>query len=508
MKSILIALIIILFFGCVAEGQTFSCGSGDTEWSAGLTWTDGIEPGDASVCPNGYTCHYVDCDAVSDGTGTYASPYWGFETVLGYLNAGDFYEGVVKRTNDSKQIVYVKGTCDYGTSVESSTGPFKQIRVWRSTGSASDPVIVKSYPGIAQAIFDGEGTGHRAIEFKNTAGAVAGGGFLIENFRITDYIYDGISVQDSFEYIDIHSVTVDNIDGDGDGTYGPIMIYQRDTDSKQTALIRNCYLHTNDLDATGGLSNRGTIRHHGVYNAHADSTFTVQNTIVEDGAYCFQDKHFGGNVLIKESICSNAIGMAYIRADSIEFDRVIWDSINVDDPTGDGSSGFFLSKENIEAGYDVSVNIHNCTIYDLTSKLFTADPVDDDIAVTFEDNIIDDSAYTGRPIYLAPNSGDSLVLLDQNFGGNIYNISSSTQSGFAWYKNTGYSFSGFNTLFSDTTSTVADPGLVDPSNGDFDSSLTIGACVLSAEPEPTASTGRKVISEALNPLSPSRGLGM
>lgn len=507
MKSFLVVVFLLLFFGCVAEGQTFSCGSGSTEWEAGLTYSNGVEPGDASTCPTDHTCYYVDCDAVADGSGTYASPYWGFETVLGYVDGGSFISGDVSTSSDTAVIIYVKGTCDYGTSSEDATGPFKQAVHWRAVGDKDDPIVIKSYPGVAQAVFDGEGTGDFGMYFKNNGGA--DGAWRIENIRVTDYLEYGILIGDYCDYIDIHSVTVDNIKGDGGcGTCSPITVYQKSSTRAQTGLIRNSYFYNNDINAVGGIDNRKTITHHNDNSTHADSILTVQNVVIDGGAYCFGDKWFGGHFVIKDSICSNATGMVRFRSPNGEVDNVIFDSINREDPTSSGTYGFNISAEN---STEANVSIHDCTFYDIGSSngtLFSsATAPNDDFVIDFYNNIVVDTTYTGRPVYLAAWSSESIDPDELTFSNNMYNLSSSTQNGFAWLMGSGKSLTEWNTFVGDTTSIVDDPELSDPANGDFDSDLEIGACVLSAEPA-AATTGRTVIGDQLNPLSPSVGLGM
>ena len=443
------------------------------QWHAGLSYADGIEPGTASDCPSGYTCYYVDCDAVSDGTGTYASPYWGFETVLGYESGGTFYQGVITSTTDTKTIVYVTGTCDCGTSTEDATGPFKQIRYWREMGDSSDPVTIKSYLGVSRAVFDGEDTCDSGIEIKNVS---QGGGVRIQNILIQGYLISGIRVEEDYDYVDISSVEVTGIKGDGTGTYGPVMIYHKDAATAQQAFLRNSYLHDNDKNAVGGLNNRGTINYHSVYTANTSSLFTVQNTLVEDGAYCYRVKHYGGQMLVKQSICRDAVGIALVRTNTFTLQQTVADNITFIDPVDlTSNNGIMLDVENMQAGYQLTFIGTNNTFYKVPFVFATPSVPNDNVVITWQDNIIDAISPTGKFLFLAQYAADSFDVSEYTGGGNMYNISASSEATFADINDTDYSFSGAMTALSETGSSVDDPELADPDNHDYSSDLSIGA---------------------------------
>lgn len=480
-----LALVLALLFPIIASAQYVS---------SGLIYPDGIEPGDPSVCeaPGGKTCYWVDCDASSDGTGTYASPFWGFETVFGYYDSGASYVLGSARGGD---YIYVKGSCLPSVSSDTATGPYQLVRIGRAAqmGTAAEPVVIKSWRGESQAVFDGEyrttlGTQIRTENSPNAGlirveqSAAANSYIKIQNIKIYRYHTTGIRVEPNTEGVTIQSVTcqdgrVDQNAGTGgcfSRNYNASLVFSDDfsynyfVDNNHT-----CNTYVGDADANCPTStNDGTVTLTTEPAASTGSVANIHHNLDENSTKFLHEKH-NGNVTVN-------VYQNYISAPDIAFhlrakQTNIYDNVIVT-PT---SYVFELDPEN--ETLNVSLSAYNNSIYMTSGKLmYSLDNWNDDGTIEVYDNAIK-STSTSTPFFsLAPYAGQYFVRASFTMDHNYFDVPSVVQTSFSCFGPTSAgascttrNFADTKTELGDSTSSVTDPLFTDPGSEDFN--LQVGA---------------------------------
>jgi hypothetical protein len=485
---------VVLFFVALGAEAQYT--------SAGLTWPDGIEPGTASVCdaPGGKTCYWVDCDAGSDGTGTYASPYWGFETVYGYYSGGSYFPG----TAVGGDIVYVKGTCAVSESVDTATGPLRQAIVARNAqvGTVAEPSILKSYKGEAQAIFDGEFDDSITgvvdannnpllglIRIHPTIVTVAKG-FRVENVKITRARRTGLNCGYSaatVAYCDIHSVWFEDNDIDSNGVYGPLMIDGSATDYVQAHTIRNNRFTNNyrncsadeanmsgDVTCTAG-DNDGAI---GVYSANGSvpiGTIDIYDNYFDNNTKHIRDKHNGS---ITKTVYNNWFGSS--EGEALYDRQTAWTvRHNIFDMGAGAQYLMVVTDDAPPATKSRSLNFYNNSIYN-ASRMIDIQPgagtYTDYLTWDVYNNAVQATSATDRYIVIHPESGTTATFTTAKWtsNNNYFNVGATTQTKFTYLGpassgsgGTERDFATSMTYLSDASSSVTNPLFEDPAGDDF-----------------------------------------
>lgn len=443
-------LFAILFLPLLAQAQDYD--------DPGLIWADGIEPGTASTCEatGGSTCYWVDCDAVTDGDGSFANPYWGFETVAGYMNGGSFVQGSLL----GGDFLYVKGTCDSAESTEDATGPLKVLKIKRAAqyGTLTHPTVVKSYKGTSRAIFDMQQDTAivSAIELEDATEA-AGKYVHIQNVLVQDYYNRGIDCHGPTG-CSLYNVEIKDGKANGDGVLGSAVFFAEGTQAYTHSVDRS-YFHDNNVSPSGGANNQGSICLLSETTADAASVFNVTNSKFENEIKGIRHKHNGviTNNVVGNLFLNNDQAM-YLRADTtVAHNNVM---VNTTDWV------FDMCSENLSTKVDLTA--YNNTVY--TSPRFvqtSCAPQDEDHHLTLYNNIFDDTSTSGVILGLATNSAEGFGLDDIIHDHNMYNIGSSAQTSFMERENTVRSFTNSMSDFSDSTSAVDDPEMTNPAGGDY-----------------------------------------
>lgn len=468
------------------------CAVSGTAWgqftSAGLQWTNGIEPGTASTCENAGHCWYVDCDAVADGNGSYASPFWGFETVGGYWLAGTFYNGSVA----GGDIIYVKGTCEVTGSVDSATGPYKQLRIGQTgQGTLVAPTIIKSYLGTAQAIFDGENKnvldapvdvgrtentpGQGLLRFHNTGNL--GGAVRVQNIKIYRSAANGIHAMDGVGGVDTYSVTFQDCQSDETGTSGQVSLEAGQAAITYTHVVRNSVFdNVDDLSpgANGTITNNdGTISLTSGVTQGVGSTLTVRNSTFDGCPHALRGKHNGANMTLEAY--SNTFNNVY----SVLFGRTETNLIHHNLASNVTGAFAILDQENVQTNIDLTA--YNNSVYLADKFLWTQSSWQDTGVITVYNNAVDSTTATAVPwIGISRYAGEYSALANMVFDHNYFRVNATQQATFSCIGPTtgggactNRNLADTKTYLSDTTSAATDPLFTDPASGDF--SLTPGA---------------------------------
>ena len=469
---------------------------------AGLAYPTGIEPGNPSDCENPGHCWYVDCDAVSDGVGTYASPFWGFETLFGYYSAGSFITGSIA----AGDYVYVKGTCNITKSAnnDTATGPYQMIRSARQgqLGTLANPTVIKSYLGTAQAVFDGEfATALTGVH--DASNDVSGGmikiaptiagsalGIKIQNIKVTQSRYIGINCgygAATVAYCDINSVWFEDNDIDSTGTTGPLFIDCSATDFAQAHTVRNCKFTNNyrNCAAKGGnmtgdtscargdpsgTTNDGAL---GIYSANGATpigTVTIQDSYFDNNFKHIKTKHNGSaSTTVKRNYFGSAPEeLIYIRQTTWSVFDNIFDG---------GDNVFVVTTEAPPGGKTRSLDFHGNTVYKGTRLIALEDSgtYADYLTWNVYNNAID-SQVTTSPIIAISTSGTVSTFTPAKWTShhNYFYVNASAQTTFSSLMPavsgsaaTVRSFANTMTYLSDASSSVSDPKFTNPASDNF-----------------------------------------
>ncbi|MCB0344462.1 MAG: hypothetical protein KDD66_05070 [Bdellovibrionales bacterium] len=446
--------IIALALFCLAAP---SIGSADP-YGPGLLYPTGVEPGSASQCEatGGKKCWWVDADAPAGGNGTYASPYNSFETVVGYMNGGDYTQGQI----GGGDYLYVKGT--FSASNHNTTSNSMIIRFARASqgGTASQPTVVKSWRGQPRAIFDGEYLLNDMIHVSALSGT-ANQGVRIQNVEFTRSNGRGIYIDDNVKNVEIVSVLVHDGKGDGImGVGGGISVSM--TSQLHTFSIKNSVFYNNKVNKSGSDNNVGAIGILSEGGAQTGSKITLVNNVIYDEVQGIRHKH-SGNIIteayyndIKD--CTNGF---YLRAFNNDIHHNVISNCQV---------GFFVEAEN--QGGNQNSEIYFNTLYNTPEAVDTGyETTSYQRNINFHDNV-----------YYNNSQSDGVITLGR-WGSNPYTISQWTSSknffynaasqSFMFHQGAAKSFSNAMSYVSDGSSTNQQVQFENAAQGDF--RLAIGS---------------------------------
>lgn len=448
--------------------------------NAGLVWADGIEPGDPSTCeaPAGKSCYWVDCDKGSNGAGTYADPDWGFETIFGYYSSGNYQLGVAR----GGDIVYVKGTCEATGSVDSATGPYKQVRLARGVqyGTLTDPITIKSWRGTPRAVFDGEYAQSLAVQNdgNNAPSSLmrfwdtnsTGGYVRLQNIRLTRWYAIGAGHSGDVRGIDVYSVEADN--GRMDkfvGTGGAITMQLLSTHAT-ASVIRNSYFHdiTNNCglggDADCGIDNNdGTICV--LSESGATGSVTIRDSLFDNNLRHVRDKHNGqATVYVYGNLFKGGENAFHRRAQ----DYYIYNNIF------SGITGKLIETETATASTPANTRFYNNSVYNIGTFIGIASSWTDDGFFEIYNNAFDSASSSTVP-FINFGSGGSMDPTDFIQDRNYFRISATQQATFSCLGPTppstgtctNRSFATHNTYVSDVGSATTNPNFGAPASGNF-----------------------------------------
>lgn len=459
--------------------------------SSGLTYSDGIEPGDPSVCeaPGGNTCYWVDCDAVSDGTGTYASPFWGFENVFGYYNSGSSYI-LGASTVAGGDYVYIKGTCEVTGSTDTATGPYKQIKIGRvaQLGTSSEPTVIKSWRGTAQATFDGEYdstlspaaqySSNEPTELISVNPTVSGGYIKFQNIKIYRAYAAGIRVNTNVTGSKVESVTFQEGRVDQTGTNGQLARncnsasvvcddYFYNNWFKDNDSICNTYGGDPDSDCT--LSNNdGSLTITAESYTNASSVINIYNNLFENNAKAVHQKHNGNlRVNIYENSFDTATKLLHLRDKDTHF------YYNIVRNVSDAVFEHDVESESVGVG----ITAYNNSIYIPTGGKLLGDNViyTSNGTFVFYNNAVESASTTTPFITLGAFIGETFDPADWTSDHNFFYVPGAVQTTFSCLGPTvsgttctNRSFSSTMTYLSDASTSVTDPSFTDAAGGDFE----------------------------------------
>lgn len=441
---------------------------------AGLIWTDGIEPGDASECeaPAGNTCYWIDFDAVADGDGSYASPFWGTETALGWMNGANYQQG----TAVGGDYIYLKGTAKPSESTESADGPLRVVKVKRAAqmGTSEKPLVIKSWRGTARAILDAEdstsaplesGDGYAMISFVD-ATVTAGKSIRVQNVLVKSSYCKGIN-SEGVPNLELFTLEVTDTRGNstgGCGGIGPNLVGNVVYDHHYNHLL----IHDNDRAGSGTVQNRGGISVTTDGTSIEGSSIEVENSLFYNENYAIRHKHNGPTVMnIHDNIIRDSVSALLHRLKYTNFYKnLVYGMSGSDIPVihiwGEASP---LPSE---APYILHVGYNN-TFYDYTDAVLgTSEGLKNDwVDIEFYNNIIQDTSETSKAFHVEQYGNYTINLSQIVHDHNWYWISATVQSTFSDIMNTDRSFANTMTYLSDTSSSVTDPSFRNAGSSDF-----------------------------------------
>jgi len=418
----------------------------EAAYDPGLVWEDGIEPGTASTCEatGGGSCIWVDCDAVSEGVGSHASPYDSFDDAVGYLNAGESY--ITGDFTGGGDYLYIKGTCSTTKHVNYTHEMIVDIRRDTQCGTSGNPSVIKSWKGTARAVFDLENsTTDAAISVRGFTGACDG--IVIQNIEVKKHNGTGILIHEYVTNAQLISNYVHGGNAAGNGVEGSIVVYSQGAgaDAIYTHVIRNNHLYNNDNSPTGGQYNQGGISliYDSSFAASNSSTNKIYGNIVDTEVNCIRDKHSGvQNVEFYENLIKNCSSSAiYLRGRGWDIHHNVFHDIT--------DTTFLYSPENQTGAVDIT--IRNNTVVD--GDRFIQETSDSPTyAWVFDvhDNLYKDNTIT-NVITLAEYGGLSYTIGDWSSSYNYFDFNT-VSTNFLIHETTAYNFANGKTQLSDTTS--------------------------------------------------------
>ena len=268
-------------------------------FQAGVTFRNGVQPGDASNCeaPAGRRCWYVDASVADGGDGSFSSPYNSFEQVAGYMQGSNYHQGALV----GGDYLYVKGT--FRASQHDPVANSMTILLARAAqgGTPQRPTVIKSWPGHPRAIFDGEHQLGNMIFIRSVG--QTNNGVKVENIEVTRASSVGIHIGDHVAWADINNVVVHDGIGDGmSGTGGAVLF--RVLDSHHTFSLRNSLIYSNRHKPKGSENNIGGVSILAEPAAKEGSSVTISNNIIRDEVRAVRHKHSGP---IKTVVINNVI---------------------------------------------------------------------------------------------------------------------------------------------------------------------------------------------------------
>lgn len=452
-----------------AQNQPPACGTisnkryTNPEWWAGLEYQNYIRSGTPGACeaPGGKTCYWVDCDAVVDGDGSFANPFWGFETVAGWctgdgcVSSGDFTQGLAV----GGDWIYVKGTCDAFN--ENATGPFQAITLARKIqhGTQAEPTVITSWANEAAPVFDGGFSRYVLIWMRGDTDASGNpeGYVNVNNVRVTRYATKGIEYYNNVKGGTVNSVEIYNGTMDGlDGVGGSVVFYNEG--GPHDYHLTNSYIwniQANPQCSGGSANNCGAVTILSEETADPASTVTISNTIIEDTRIAIRQKHSGpARTVVSESLVFGVTDGLYVRQKAT-VQKSIFQDIS--------RAAIYLSEENYEPGLGVLNVIADKNTFVDATRLFVMDDYEgaagSTSSVAATNNIWEESAqhdYTWCLNCFGSNSPSVWTFSDITHANSMYNIPAGSQTDFAEIENVVYNFATFMSNVSDGVSIVDD----------------------------------------------------
>lgn len=475
---------VLFFFGVQVQAQYTT---------SGLTYptgNDGLTPG-TCYAPGGKSCWWVDCDAVSDGTGTSAaSPAWGFEGIGGYYSAGSFNQGSAVGGDH----IYVKGTCKVTGSVDSAVGPYKQLLIARpgQLGTQSEPLVIRSWPGVTQGIFDGEYLDTLTAPNDATNNPIYLIGIFptsapsalavkIENIKVTRARRSGINCgysNSTVAYCDISSVWFEDNDIDPNGLYAPLLLDAGATDWPQAHTVRNCKFTNNYRNCTtdggnisgdaacGAEDNDGAINIYSIGNSLGLGTVDIYNSYFDNNTKHIRDKQNGSATV---SVYNNWLGSS--EGEALYDRHTAWVvHHNIFDMGAGAKYVMVVTDDPPPPTRSRSVTFYNNSIFGL-DRLIDIQPgvgaYTDYVTWSIYNNAIQATSSTGRIVVIDQEGGatnNTFTTAKMTMDHNYYNVAAASQTNFsclapasAGSACTQRTFAQTMSYLSDVSSSVTDP---------------------------------------------------
>ncbi len=440
------------FFALAAFCLVISGNAAADPYGPGLLYPTGVEPGSASQCeaPSGKKCWWVDANAPGGGNGTFASPYNSFETVVGYMQGGNYHQGQI----GGGDYLYVKGT--FKASDHNTTSNSMIVRFGRGSqgGTSSQPTVVKSWRGQPRAIFDGEYQLNDMIHVSALSGS-PNNGIRIQNVEFTRANGRGIYIDENVKNVEIISVLVHDGKGDGImGVGGGISVSM--TSLLHTFSIKNSEFYNNKVNKTGSDNNVGAIGILSEGSAQSGSKITLVNNVIYNEIQGIRHKH-SGNIITEAYYneirdCTNGF---FIRAFNNDIHHNVVNNCQV---------AFYFEAENQQGNQNSEVYFN--TIY---STPVAVDTGYENTSYQRNINFHDNAFYNG--------SQSSGVITLGRWGSNQYNINhwdssnnffyNAASQSFLYHQGTAKNFSNAMSYVGDNGSEAEQVQFENASQGDF-----------------------------------------
>ena len=282
------------------DGTRFEVNWNDApQFSVGVLFPDGIEPGDPQDCeaPAGNRCWYIDADAPNGGDGSFQNPYNDFDEAIGFANAN--FTSYTKGLMAGGDYVYLKG--------EFKSKKIQTYRGKAQGGTYANPTVIKSYRGGPRAIMNGEFQ-VQPINIRGTTNSKFES-IVIQNIEVKNAKGVGIHIDDSVESAMISGVVVHDSSYLGGAANMGGIVYEMAT-AKHTHTLCNSHVYQNYRSTDGssyankGNGNRGGVGIFSELNALDDSVITIKGNTIFDEDQGIRHKHAGD---VKTEIYSNYI---------------------------------------------------------------------------------------------------------------------------------------------------------------------------------------------------------
>ena len=312
-------------------------------FAPGLSITNGVEPACPCEAHSGNRCWYIDANADSVGAvGTINHPFNCFTNVVGYLDTISSYHQGLLHGGD---FLYIKGTFKGSLNINGMRN--QNIAMYRANqGDSGNPTVIKTWPGNARAVFDGEFLMSDMLYITNALGV------KIQNVEVTRCNTRGIYIAENVKFADVNNVVVHHCQGDGiSGLGGGIMFVL--TSGTHNFSLHNSLFYCNMQNLIGGNNNIGGVSILSESTATANSIINIYNNVIHGEVNGIRHKH-SGNMYMNafNNLIYNCSQGFLLRAYKM---NAIYNNILLND-----TLAFGCDAENQQG--DFTANIYNNTI--------------------------------------------------------------------------------------------------------------------------------------------------
>ena len=412
-----------------------------------------VAPGQCEA-PSGKKCWYVDSAAQAGGNGSKNSPYNSFEKVAGYLNGTDYVAGSIR----GGDFLYVRGTFRASQHQEDSHNMTIHLGRGSQGGSASQPTVIKTWPGSPRAVFDGEYQLIDLIHIRALDGD-PNNGVRIENVEVARANGRGVHIAENVAFAEVSNILVRDGKGDGFDGVGGGVVFRMVSNLVHNFILHDSVIHDNNREPVGGENNIGGVGILSEAGSVLGSTITIYNNEIYNEGKAIRHKHWGNTrtVAYSNRIHDCQAGF-HIRATYSDLHHnMVY------------NCGSALETEAVppNSGADTEARFYNNTIYNTPILVNTTyGETSFRRRIDLYSNIFSNSDSINGVLLLGPYQSNHYNKADFVSRDNVFNFPQSGST-FLYHQGRGFGLTLGLEYLGDTGSIAVDPRFENAPGGDF-----------------------------------------